>query len=141
MNITLYQNYNPYFQAYEKTFVMLKPDAIKRHLNNRIMEEIDHRGLSVLKEWNGVAPRDKMERNYTQHKNKSFFQDWIDFMVSGRIKALILGGDDAIEKVNLLKKFIRNEFAPGEKRYNLMHSSDDNEAAKREIANFFDYEG
>lgn len=61
-------------------------------------------------------------------------------MVSGKIKAMVLGGEDAVARASTLKKSIRSQYAPGEKRFNLIHSSDDVESAKREIANFFDTE-
>lgn len=56
------------------------------------------------------------------------------------MRALLVGGEDAVSEINSLKKAIRDEFAPGEKRFNLVHSSDDTASAKREIANFFDIE-
>lgn len=139
MLITPISNHkSPYFGAYEKTFVMLKPDSFQRGLDGKIMDGIHAAGLSVLKQWSGVPPRAKMEANYAAHKEKSFFQDWIDYLVSGKIKAMVLGGDDAILKSNNLKKAIRAEFAPGEKRFNLIHSSDDATSAEQEIAKFFD---
>ena len=53
---------------------------------------------------------------------------------------MLVGGEDAIDVVNALKKSVRQELAPGEKRFNLIHSSDDVESANREIHNFFDVE-
>ncbi len=53
---------------------------------------------------------------------------------------MVLGGEDAVARASTLKKSIRSQYAPGEKRFNLIHSSDDVESAKREIANFFDTE-
>ncbi len=132
--------YRPSFQAYEKTFVMLKPDSFKRRLDREIMESLKSKHLDVLKQWEGIAPREKLEGNYVQHKNKSFFKEWIDFLQSGKIRALLVGGEDAIGEINSLKKSIRSSYAPGEKRFNLIHSSDDAECAKREIKNFFDVE-
>lgn len=135
-----YNNYNSKlnFTAYERTFVMLKPDAMNRKLDSAIMQKINDSGLKVLKQWDGVPTREQMEGNYISHKNKSFFPEWIDFLISGKIRALIVGGEDAVSKASNLKKDIRSEFAPGEKRFNLIHSSDDVESAKREISNFFD---
>ena len=53
---------------------------------------------------------------------------------------MIIGGEDAVSAVSALKKQVREELAPGQKRFNLMHSSDDVESAKRECMNFFDTE-
>ena len=132
------KNYNPNFQAYEKTFVIIKPDAVRRDLESIILNKIKHSGLEVLDEWSGIAPRKMIEGNYIQYKDKPFFKDWIDFMVSGRLRAVILGGDEAISKANGIKKDIRGQYAPAEKRLNLIHCSDDIETAKKEIANFLD---
>lgn len=132
------QNYNPNFQAYEKTFVIIKPDAVKRNLETTILSKIKESGLEVLDEWYGIAPRKMVEGNYIQYKEKPFFQEWIDFMMSGRLRAIVLGGDDAIDKACTIKKEIRNEYAPNEKRLNLIHCSDDVEEARKEIANFLD---
>ncbi len=72
MKITPNQaSYRPCFTAYEKTFVMLKPDAINRHLDSKIMDEIKSSGLTVLTQWNGTPTRSKMEGNYITHKDKS----------------------------------------------------------------------
>ena len=79
-----------------------------------------------------------VEGNYIQYKEKPFFQEWIDFMMSGRLRAIVLGGDDTIEKAGTIKKQVRSEYAPNEKRLNLIHCSDDVEEARKEIANFLD---
>ncbi len=140
--ITFSKNFNnrytPSFQAYEKTFVMLKPDSFNRKLDEIIMKRIAEKKLDVLKQWEGVAPRKKLEGNYIRHKDKSFFSEWIDFLQSGKIRALLIGGEDAIEAANALKKSVRQDLAPGQKRFNLIHSSDDTASAEREIHNFFD---
>ncbi|MBR6722611.1 nucleoside-diphosphate kinase [bacterium] len=134
----LNQHYNPNFQAYEKTFVIIKPDAVRRNLEGIILSKIKDTGLEVLDEWSGVAPREMIEGNYIQYKEKPFFQEWVDFMMSGRLRAIVLGGDDAIDKASTLKKQLRSEYAPNEKRLNLIHCSDDVEKARKEIANFLD---
>lgn len=132
------QTYTPNFCAYEKSFMIVKPDAVQRKLDGKIMEEIQDAGLVVLKQWSGVAPRSKMEGNYIQYREKPFFKAWIDFMISGNIKAMIVGGEDAIKKASGVKQKMRAQYAPGERRLNLLHASDDTEAAQKEIANFFD---
>ena len=134
----LNQHYNPNFQAYEKTFVIIKPDAVRRNLEGIILSKIKDTGLEVLDEWSGVAPIEMIEGIYIQYKEKPFFQEWVDFMMSGRLRAIVLGGDDAIDKASTLKKQLRSEYAPNEKRLNLIHCSDDVEKARKEIANFLD---
>lgn len=142
MNITpLKQDYYaPTFAAYQKTFVMIKPDAFERKLDNEIMSKINDSGMKVLQNWNGIPSKEKMEGNYIQYKQKSFFDAWLKYLTSGNIRAMVIGGEESISVINSLKKIIRQQYAPGEKRFNLIHSSDDVASAKREIENFFDIE-
>ena len=134
------KNYPQTFTAYEKTFVMLKPDSFHRNIDGIIMKKIDSAGMKVLSQWEGIAPREKLERNYIQYKDKPFFSKWIDCLSSGKIRAMVIGGDDAISAVSGIKKSVREQYAPGQKRFNLMHSSDDVESAQKECKNFFDVE-
>lgn len=133
-------NYNyPTFQAYEKTFVIIKPDAVRRNIEEVILDKIKNSGLEILDEWSGIAPRRMVEGNYIQYKEKPFFKEWIDFMTSGRLRAIVLGGDDAISRASKIKQEVRREYASSsEKRLNLIHSSDDIESARKEIANYLD---
>lgn len=127
------------FAAHERTFMMLKPDAYKRHLDKTILNALNQdKDLKITKEWEGIAPREKVEKNWEDKKGKSFFKSWMDFMTSGKIKAMIVEGDNAISKVLSFKRKIRATFAPNEKRENLIHSSDDIQSADKEIHNFFD---
>lgn len=133
------KKYNsPSFSAYEKTLVLLKPDAFRRKADNLIMQKILSKNLNIEDSFEGVASRKKIEVNYVEHSKKDFFGEWIDFMVSGPIRALIVTGEDAVSKMNALKKEIRLKYAPDEKRFNLIHTSDDLLSANREIMNMFD---
>ena len=136
------QNFNNLnFTGYERTFVMLKPDAFKRNLDSVIMDKIkEDKSLIISKTWEGVAPRKKVEKNWESKRGKSFFKEWMDFMTSGKVRGMVVEGEDAVSKVLNLKIAIRNKFAKGQKRENLVHSSDTVQDAKREIGNFFDYE-
>lgn len=128
----------PSFKALEKTFAMLKPDAFERHLDKMIIEEIEKNNFKIVKTWRGIAPRKKLENNYIEFKNKSFFKEWMDFLQSGDVQGMVIEGDNAIEKFRKFTFQIRDKLAPGDKRKNLLHSSDCAEAAKRELENFFD---
>lgn len=74
-------SYTPSFRAYEKTFMMLKPDSFSRNLDKTIMKKLSDKKLNVLQEWEGIAPREKLEANYRQHKNKSFLRNGLTFSV------------------------------------------------------------
>lgn len=125
------------FKAYERTFMIIKPDAFERKLEKVIENTIIDKGLKIAESFEGIAPRAKMENNYIAKKDKSFFKEWMDFLTSGKLKAFIVEGDNAITKALDLKSEIRRIYAPNEKRYNLVHCSDDHTNATREIINFF----
>lgn len=140
-NLNNNQNFSPLnFKGYEKTFMMIKPDAFHRNLEDVIEKKILESGLKISESFEGIAPRKKMENNYIAKQNKSFFKEWMDFLTSGKIKAIIVEGENAISKALHLKKNIRTQYAPNEKRFNLIHCSDDITNAKREIKNFFEIE-
>lgn len=126
------------FKAIERTFAMLKPDAFERKLNDVITKEIENNDFKIIKKWIGTAPREKLENNYIEHKDKSFFGEWMDFLQSGNVQAMAIEGENAVEKFRNFTFEIRNKLAPGERRKNLLHSSDSPDAAKRELENFFD---
>lgn len=139
-NSTNRNNVSLSFKAYEKTFMIIKPDAFQRNLDSVIENNILQSGLKISKSFEGIASKKKMKNNYISQKHKTFFNDWIEFLTSGKIKAIVVEGDDAISKALQIKNFIRTTYAPNEKRYNLVHCSDDRANARREIKNFFDIE-
>lgn len=129
--------FNPHFGAIERTFVMLKPDSFERNLAKPIEKAFSLHGLRIVRSWTGYAPRVKLVNNYIEFKAKPFFNEWMDFLQSRKIEAMIIEGDDAVSRTRALTLKIREIFAPNEKRKNLLHSSDCLDAAKREIENFF----
>ena len=148
MNIINFTQYTPYinnknnrnnlsFKAYERSFMIIKPDAFEKKLEKVIEKNIIDKGLKITESFEGIAPRVKMENNYIAKKHKSFFKEWMDFLTSGKLKAIVVEGDDAITKALDIKSEIRRLYAPNEKRYNLVHCSDDTTNATREIINFF----
>lgn len=133
-------NSNPSFGAVERTFMLLKPDSFERRLAEPIKKILGRHAddLKIVQVWRGVAPRTKLEQNYVEHRGKTFFDEWMEFLQSNQVEALVIEGENAVSRTNLLKQITRTVFAPGERRYNLIHSSDTPEDAEREISNFFD---
>ena len=129
--------YYPTFQAYEKTFVMVKPDAFERNLDDTIMNQLVKTDLKISHQWEGIPNIEKVEKLYSQYKQKNFFKEWMDYLANGKIRVMIIEGEDAVNEVLNVKKQVRAEYAPNEKRYNLMHSSDTVDDAKREGGIFF----
>lgn len=131
------KHFRPSFTAIERTFGMLKPDAFERSLDSVIVKEIEKNDFKILNSLKERASREKLEKNYLEHKDKPFFNEWMDFMQSSYVQGMVIEGENAITRFREFSKQIREKFAPGEKRRNLIHSSDSPDAAARELENFF----
>jgi len=130
----------------EKTFVIIKPDGVKRKLIGEIIGRIEKKGLSVVK----IVMRDPelsiLEDHYRDHRSKGFYKDLMEFMSSGKLVALQVEGDDSIRIMRSLigetdptcasPGTIRGDFA-NSKTENLVHASDSEDAAKRELLLWF----
>lgn len=130
----------------EKTFVMLKPDAIQRSLAGEIISRLEKRGLKLVAMKMLLIDKELAERHYGEHKGKSFFDDLVNFITSGPVIAMIWEGKQAVQVV---RKMMGNtdpqEAMPGTIRgdyglftgNNIIHGSDSPESAQREISLFF----
>ena len=124
----------------EKSFVMLKPDAVLRRLTGKILTRFEDRGLQILAAKMMVIPRKQAEEHYAEHNTKPFFAIcWL--LLLGRFWPW-LGGDECI---NLIRKMvgatnpkeadlgtIRGDFAIQTGR-NIVHASDSPESAERKL--------
>ncbi|MDH7509135.1 MAG: nucleoside-diphosphate kinase [Methanomassiliicoccales archaeon] len=134
----------------ERTFVMLKPDAIQRGLIGTIISRLEARGFKPVAMKFMRIPRELAERHYAEHKGKSFFPGLIDYITSGPVLCMVWEGENIITALRtMMGKTNPQDAAPGTIRgdfaqqtgRNLIHGSDSPESAKREIALFFnDYE-
>lgn len=134
----------------ERTFVMLKPDAVQRGLMGEILGRIEAKGFKPLAMKLMWIPKDLAERHYAEHKGKSFFPPLIEYITSGPVLCMVWEGDNTISVLrtmmgatnpqDALPGTIRGDLAQQTGR-NLIHGSDSAESAKREIGLFFnDYE-
>ncbi|MGI6434066.1 MAG: nucleoside-diphosphate kinase [Syntrophomonadaceae bacterium] len=130
----------------EQSFVMIKPDGVKRGLIGEIVQRLERKGFRLVAMKLMLINRDKAANHYAEHADKSFFQDLIDFITSGPVVAMIWEGEGAIAVIRrLMGSTNPREAAPGTIRgdlalatnFNLIHGSDSVEAAKREIEIFF----
>jgi len=134
----------------EETFIMIKPDAVRRKLIGKIILRIEEKGYEITGLKMMVLSEELAKRHYEQHKNKPFFKDLIDFITSGPVVILKVKGENVIEgmraligETNPLKAFpgtIRGDFAHSITE-NVIHASDSLESALREINLFFSSEG
>jgi nucleoside-diphosphate kinase len=131
----------------ERTFVMVKPDGVRRGLVGEIVGRFEKKGLRLVALKQTVPSRELAEEHYAVHRDKPFFADVVSFVTSGPVVAMVLEGDaDVIEMVRLMMgKTKPTEAAPGTIRgdfanstqENLVHGSDAPETAKAEIALWF----
>jgi nucleoside-diphosphate kinase len=134
----------------ERTFVMLKPDAIQRGLVSEILGRLERKGLKPVAVKLMRLPKEMAERHYGEHKGKGFFPGLIEYITSGPVLCMVWEGENAVASVRaLMGKTNPQDAVPGTIRgdltqqtgRNLVHGSDSLESAKREIQLFFnDYE-
>ncbi|MGF1730296.1 nucleoside-diphosphate kinase [Photobacterium proteolyticum] len=130
----------------ERTFSIVKPDAVKRNLIGAIYQRFENAGLKIVAAKMVRLNAEKAQGFYAEHEGKPFFDDLVAFMTSGPVLVQVLEGEDAIVRYReLMGKTnpdeaacgtIRSDFALS-LRHNSVHGSDSPESAAREIAYFF----
>lgn len=132
--------------ALERTFSIIKPDATKRNLTGKIVAKFEDAGLRIVASKRIHMTREQAEGFYAVHKERPFFGELVDFMISEPVVVQVLEGEDAIAKnrevmgatnpADAADGTIRKEFALsiGE---NSVHGSDAPETAAEEIKYFF----
>jgi len=130
----------------ERTFFIVKPDAVEKRVTGKILAMIEASGLTLVAgRVTRLAPSDA-ERFYAVHKARPFFGDLVKFMSSGPVFVGVLEGDNAIARWRELmgptdskkapKGTVRGEFGTDVER-NASHGSDAADTARAEIAFFF----
>jgi len=132
--------------AVERTLSIIKPDAVAKNAIGQIYSRFEQAGLKVIAARMMHLSRADAEGFYAVHKNRPFFKDLVDFMISGPVVVQVLEGDSAIQKNRDLmgatdpkkaaKGTIRADFADSIDA-NAVHGSDSTENALVEIAYFF----
>jgi len=132
--------------AIERTFSILKPDATQRNLTGAINAVIEKAGLRIVAQKRMRISREQAEKFYAVHRERPFFRELVDFMISGPVIVQVLEGEGAIAKyrevmgatdpAKAAAGTIRKLYARsiGE---NSVHGSDAPDTAVREIAQFF----
>ncbi|MCC6013014.1 MAG: nucleoside-diphosphate kinase [Candidatus Verstraetearchaeota archaeon] len=130
----------------ERTFVMIKPDAVVRGLIGEIISRIEKKGLKIVGMKMIHLSREEAEKLYSIHKDKPFFNDLINFITSAPVVVMAVEGESA---VSVMRKMIgptdSKEAPPGtirgdfscSKSMNIIHASDSLESANRELSIFF----
>ncbi len=130
----------------ERTFVLLKPDAVQRGLVGEIVSRFERRGLKIAAMKLVRVTRSLAEAYYAEHKGKGFFEPLMSYIAAGPVVAIVLEGDGAVAAVRkMMGKTNSAEAEPGTIRgdlsltigRNVIHGSDSVESARREISLFF----
>ena len=131
----------------ERTLVLVKPDGVARGLVGEVIARIERKGLRLVALELRTVSRQVAEQHYAEHAEKPFFGDLLEFITSGPVVAAVVEGERAISAFRQLAGgtdpvdkatpgSIRGDFAL-ETQFNLVHGSDSEDSAKREIALWF----
>lgn len=132
--------------AIERTLSIIKPDAVAKNVIGQIYTRFENAGLKIIASRMAQLSRAEAEGFYAVHRERPFFKDLVDFMISGPVMIQVLEGEGAILKNRDLmgatdpkkadKGTIRADFADSIDA-NAVHGSDADETAKVEIAYYF----
>ncbi|OYT55385.1 MAG: nucleoside-diphosphate kinase [Desulfurococcales archaeon ex4484_217_2] len=128
--------------AIQRTYVMIKPDGVKRGLIGEIIRRIENKGLRIIALKMLRLSREKAEELYSVHRGKPFFESLIEFVTSGPVVAMIVEGEEAVNVMRTLigptdgrkapPGTIRGDFALSVQE-NIIHAADSVESAEREM--------
>ncbi|NMB41518.1 MAG: nucleoside-diphosphate kinase [Firmicutes bacterium] len=130
----------------EKTFVMLKPDAVQRNLIGEVIGRFEKKGLKLVALKMLTIDQEMANQHYNEHVGKPFFDDLVSFITSGPVVAMVWEGRQAIQVARKMMGSTDPQEAPtGTIRgdyglftgNNIVHGSDSPESAAREISLFF----
>ena len=129
-----------------KTFFMIKPDGVKRNLIGEIISRVEEKGFKITKIKMMTIGQDLAEEHYGEHKDKPFFSDLVSFITSGPVVAMQVEGENVVAQIrNLMGATNPLDATPGSIRgdlateldKNVVHGSDSDESAERELNLFF----
>jgi nucleoside-diphosphate kinase len=130
----------------QRTYVMVKPDAVARNLVGRIISRFEEVGLKLERAELGLVTTEQAAANYAEHEGKPFYEGLIAYITSGPVMKMVLSGPNAVSTCRKLMGATNPaDAAPGTIRgdfglvldANVVHGSDSPESAEREIAIFF----
>jgi len=132
--------------AIERTLSIIKPDATRRNLTGKINARFEEAGLGIIAQKRVRLTLEQAQAFYEVHKERAFYKDLCNFMITGPVVVQVLEGEDAIARnreimgatnpANAAPGTIRKDFAESIEA-NSVHGSDSPETAEREIAFFF----
>lgn len=133
--------------AIERTFSIVKPDAVARDLIGKIYARFEEAGLKIVAAKMIHMSQEQAEGFYAEHKERPFFGELVEFMTSGPVMVQVLEGENAValnrdimgatNPEEAAEGTIRRDFAESLGR-NSVHGSDSPTSAAREVAYFFE---
>jgi len=130
----------------DRTLILVKPDAFARGLTGEILARFERKGLRIVALKQMRVTDDLAKTHYAEHEGKPFFGELVEFITSAPLVALVLEGHEAVVAARqIIGATNPLEAAPGSIRgdfalevgQNMVHGSDSNESAAREIGIFF----
>jgi nucleoside-diphosphate kinase len=132
--------------AMQRTFVMVKPDGVRRRLVGEVISRLERKGYDIVELKLFTIDEDLAGRHYAEHTEKPFFSELVSFITSGPVVAMAVEGPEAVSgcrqimgATNPLEAgpgSIRGDYAT-EITFNIVHGSDSPESAARELSLFF----
>ena len=130
----------------QRTFVMVKPDGVRRRLIGEVVSRIEARGYEIREMKLFTIDESLAHKHYAEHTEKPFFGELVSFITSGPVVAMVVEGPDAVAGMRQLMGATNPlEATPGTIRgdlatvitENIVHGSDSPESAEREVNLFF----
>jgi nucleoside-diphosphate kinase len=129
-----------------RTLILVKPDAFERGLTGEVLARFERKGLTPVAIKLMTVEEELANRHYAEHTDKPFFGELISFITRAPLVAMVLEGEKAVEAARQVigatdpleaaPGSIRGEYAV-EVTFNLVHGSDSDESAEREIELWF----
>ncbi len=129
-----------------RTLILVKPDAFERNLTGEVIARFERKGLKISALKLLTATEEIANQHYAEHTEKPFFGELVSFITGGPLVAMVLEGAEAVpaarqligatNPVEAAPGSIRGDFAL-EVTFNMVHGSDSDESAEREIGIWF----
>jgi nucleoside-diphosphate kinase len=129
-----------------RTLILVKPDAFERGLTGEVIARFERKGLRLVALKQMVIDKEFAGVHYEEHTSKPFFGDLVEFITDGPLVAMVMEAEEAVEAARqVIGATNPIEAAPGSIRgdyalevtFNLVHGSDSDESAEREIELWF----
>ena len=130
----------------QRTLVLVKPDGVRRGLAGEVISRLEQKGLTLVAMELRTLDRATAEEHYGEHRERPFFGELVEFITGGPLVAMVVEGPNAVAGTRRLMGVTNPvEATPGSIRgdyaleigQNLVHGSDSEESAAREIGIFF----